>query len=173
MLIYSATEKPLSSYGNRFSALIPTDWRGVAGHCHSLQYSVHRHQPDITIPFPVKLGQNAHVGSFPPAAPPAAACEAWPWPPWKKGQWSTPWMFQCFLPRSGALCLCFVSRNMCGESSREPAWSFWQKLAFIFKTNESSRCLFTGEGTTKKASHYCLDQFVTLAAAPRHVSVAN
>lgn len=28
MLIYSAAEKPLSSYGNRFPSLIPTEWRG-------------------------------------------------------------------------------------------------------------------------------------------------
>lgn len=65
MLIYSATEKPLTSYGNRFPSLILTEWRGDAGHCHSLWYSVHRHHPEITKPFPVKLGQSAHVGPLP------------------------------------------------------------------------------------------------------------
>lgn len=63
MLIYTATEKPLSSYGNRFPSLIPTEWRGgppdIATRFSILPIGV------TLSPFPVKLGQSGRVGSFP------------------------------------------------------------------------------------------------------------
>lgn len=59
--MYSTTKKASPLKGKDFLLWYPQ--KGDTGHCHWLQYSVHQHQTEITMPFPVKLGQSARVRS--------------------------------------------------------------------------------------------------------------
>lgn len=144
MLIYSATEKPLSSYGNRFPSLIPTEGRGgtldIATRFSILSIGLTLKSQYHFLSNWVRACTLVHS---PPAAPPVAACEAWHWPPWQKGQWSGPWTFQCFLPRSGALCLCFVSRSTCGERATVNRLDHFGRnwLLFSNQMNSPAACL--------------------------------
>lgn len=56
-------KKTFFSGGKRFPFVIPTERRGTLDIATCFQYFVHQHQTEITISFPVKLGQSAHVRS--------------------------------------------------------------------------------------------------------------
>lgn len=165
MLMYAAARKPSPPKGRNF----PLWWRrGETGHRHSLHCSVHQHQTAIRMPFPVELGQSADVG--PPSIHQSPYEKLDLWPLWQKGQWSGPWLFQCFLPSRRPLRFHFVRGNTWGERSNVgSACSFWLKLGFILRPNGSSSCLFTGRDKANKVSYECLDQFATMVMAHSHV----
>lgn len=61
--VFSHKKKTFSSEREKISFCDTHRAKGDTGHSHSLQYSVHQHQTEITMPFPLKLGQSAHVRS--------------------------------------------------------------------------------------------------------------
>lgn len=166
MLMYSAT-KNLLLRREKISFCYTHRAKGDTGHSHLLQYFVHQHQTEITISFPVKLGQSAHVRS---SSTHQLMHEKVVLGPCDTR--ANEVVLGCFSASylEVELSFYFVRRNTWGERSNlGSACSFWQKLTFILRPNGFSSCMFTGRDKKNKASYECLDQFATMAMAHSNV----